>query len=71
MLHTAILPATPAAPPPKPHQPAAPTQHDPSEYGATIGPDGRHSGGPFQVSVSPKIRIEELRCILRVRQPKR
>ncbi|KIZ05123.1 hypothetical protein MNEG_2834 [Monoraphidium neglectum] len=39
--------------------------HDPSEYGSTRGPDGRHSGGPFQIAVSPKMRVEELRRIIR------
>jgi hypothetical protein len=47
-----------------PHAP----QHDPSEYGSTRGPDGRHSGGPFQIAVSPKMRVEELRRIIRVRR---
>ncbi|KAI8471917.1 MAG: hypothetical protein J3K34DRAFT_415633 [Monoraphidium minutum] len=39
--------------------------HDESEYGADVGPDGRHSGGPFTIEVSPKMRVEELRAIIR------
>jgi hypothetical protein len=46
--------------------PAPPPQHDASEYGTAVGPDGRHSGGPFAVAVSPKMRIEELRLVIRV-----
>lgn len=45
-----------------------PSQHDDSEYGATRSPDGKsHSGGPFTIHVSPKIRVEELRMVIRVR----
>jgi Ubiquitin family len=45
-----------------------PTQHDDDEYGATVTGEGRlkrHSGGPFTVTVSPKMRIDELRCVIR------
>ena len=41
-------------------------QHTAEEYGATKGPDGSHSGGPFTIQVSPKMRIEELRRVIRV-----
>lgn len=40
--------------------------HDNSEYGAEVDREGRHSGGPFVINVSPKMRIEQLRCIIRV-----
>ncbi|KAF8060592.1 ubiquitin [Scenedesmus sp. PABB004] len=43
---------------------AAP-QHDASEYGARVASDGSHSGGPFTVRVSPGIRVEELRAVIR------
>jgi hypothetical protein len=58
----------PSHPSLSPHTLAVPclTQHEESEYGAAVGPDGRHSGGPFTMSVSPKMRIEELRLVIRV-----
>lgn len=40
-------------------------QHDESEYGADMSTDGRHTGGPFTIRVSPKMRIEELRNVIR------
>ena len=41
--------------------------HDASEYGATVGADGRHSGGAFEIEVAPETRVEELRRVIRVR----
>lgn len=41
-------------------------QHTDDEYGAEVGPDGVHHGGPFEIQVSPKMRVEELRKIIRV-----
>ena len=31
-----------------------------------VDAEGRHSGGPFQIQVSPKMRVEELRRVIRV-----
>lgn len=45
-----------------------PFQHSEDEYGAEVGPDGRHHGGPFTIEVSPKMRVEELRKVIRVRR---
>lgn len=42
-------------------------QHEDLEYGAEIGADGRHSGGPFFIDVSPTMRIEDVRLIIQVR----
>ncbi|GLC42997.1 hypothetical protein PLESTM_001411000 [Pleodorina starrii] len=40
--------------------------HDDSEYGEIQDPaTGRHSGGPFKIRVSPKMRVEELRLVIR------
>eukprot|EP00879_Flechtneria_rotunda_P010795 GHRR01011280.1.p1 GENE.GHRR01011280.1~~GHRR01011280.1.p1 ORF type:complete len:213 (+),score=48.92 GHRR01011280.1:992-1630(+) len=39
--------------------------HDDNEYGADIGPDGNHTGGPFTIRVSPLMRVEELRNVIR------
>lgn len=44
----------------------APWQHTADEYGPVRGPDGRHSGGPFTIDVSPAMRVEELRRVIRV-----
>lgn len=41
-------------------------QHSEEEYGAEVGPDGRHRGGPFTIQVSPRMRVEELRNVIRV-----
>lgn len=39
--------------------------HDADEYGADIdAATGRHSGGPFEIKVSPAMRIEELRSVI-------
>ena len=40
-------------------------QHDGSEYGEQVDASGRHHGGPFQVQVSPLMRVEELRKVIR------
>jgi hypothetical protein len=42
-------------------------QHTDDEYGAKVDAQGQHSGGAFQVTVSPKMRLEELRKVIRVR----
>lgn len=39
--------------------------HDDSEYGSDVAADGSHSGGPFSITVSPKMRVEELRAVIR------
>ena len=41
-------------------------QHDASEYGAEVGQDGQHQGGPFQIQVHPKMRVADLRLLIRV-----
>ena len=41
-------------------------QHEDFEYGAEIGADGQHSGGPFFIDVSPTMRIEDVRLIIQV-----
>jgi hypothetical protein len=38
--------------------------HTEAEYGANIDAQGRHSGGPFTLHVSPKMRVEELRRVI-------
>lgn len=41
--------------------------HSDSEYGGEVDPaTGRHHGGPFSIMVSPQMRVEELRLIIRV-----
>lgn len=45
---------------------ATAVQHDDSEYGAEMKADGQHYGGPFTIHVSPKMRVEELRTVIRV-----
>lgn len=49
---------------PATHEPRE--QHSEEEYGAEVGPDGRHRGGPFTIDVSPRMRVEELRNVIRV-----
>ncbi|GIL62388.1 hypothetical protein Vafri_16609 [Volvox africanus] len=40
--------------------------HEDSEYGEIKDPGtGHHSGGPFRIRVSPKMRVEELRLVIR------
>ncbi|KAI3435551.1 hypothetical protein D9Q98_001616 [Chlorella vulgaris] len=39
--------------------------HTADEYGSEVGPDGLHRGGPFTIEVSPKMRVEELRIVIR------
>ena len=41
-------------------------QHDDSEYGEIVDKQGKHSGGPFRIDVSPKMRVEDLRKVIRV-----
>lgn len=41
--------------------------HTPEEYGEKVDKDGKHSGGPFVLKVSPKMRVEELRKVIMVR----
>jgi hypothetical protein len=43
-------------------------QHTEDEYGTEVDEQGRHYGGPFTIHISPKMRIEELRLIIRVRE---
>jgi hypothetical protein len=43
--------------------------HKDEEYGSVVAADGRHSGGPFTIDVSPKMRIEELRRVIYVSSP--
>ena len=38
--------------------------HTDDEYGTKVGKDGKHSGGPFVLKVSPKMRVEELRKLI-------
>lgn len=33
-----------------------------------VGADGRRRGGPFKITVSSKIRVEDLRVVIRVRR---
>ena len=40
--------------------------HTNDEYGTTVDPKtGKHSGGPFWVEVSPKMRIDDLRVVIK------
>lgn len=39
-------------------------QHEDFEYGAEVGADGQHSGGPFFIDVSPAMRVEDVRLII-------
>jgi len=39
--------------------------HTPEEYGTKVDKNGRHSGGPFVLKVSPKMRVEELRKVIK------
>ena len=41
-------------------------QHEAHEYGANVNDDGIHSGGPFWIDVSLKMRVEDLRKVIRV-----
>ena len=43
-------------------------QHEDGEYGETVDAAGRHSGGPFRVDVTPKMRVLDLRRIVQVRR---
>ena len=44
-------------------------QHDDHEYGAEIGTDGQHSGGPFFIDVSPTMRVEDVRLTIQASPP--
>ncbi len=46
--------------------PCSLVQHTADEYGEEVGADGRHRGGPFTLRVSPKMRVEDLRRVIRV-----
>merc|ERR1712037_110396 len=35
--------------------------HEDDEYGARVNQNGKHSGGPFVIQVSPKMTVEDLR----------
>lgn len=39
--------------------------HDETEYGVNVDENGRHSGGPFRIDVSPKMRIMDLRLAIK------
>ncbi|GMH32680.1 hypothetical protein BSKO_00514 [Bryopsis sp. KO-2023] len=39
--------------------------HDDTEYGDQVDSEGRHSGGAFKIRVSPKMRISDLRNVIR------
>ncbi|KAK2079390.1 hypothetical protein QBZ16_003081 [Prototheca wickerhamii] len=39
--------------------------HADDEYGVNVDEQGRHSGGPFDLEVSPLMRIEDLRKLIR------
>ena len=39
--------------------------HSDAEYGATVDRDGKHSGGPFEIEVSTKMTVEDLRNVIR------
>lgn len=41
-------------------------QHDESEYGEIVDEQGKHSGGPFTIHVSPKMRITDVRKVIKV-----
>lgn len=41
-------------------------QHDDREYGDQRASDGSYCGGPFWISVIPKMRVEDLRRVIRV-----
>lgn len=42
-----------------------PPQHTDEEYGEKVKPDGEHYGGPFDIQVSPTMRVEDLRKVIR------
>lgn len=46
--------------------PLPPLQHTEEEYGENVDSEGRHSGGPFLLEVSPAMRIEDLRKLIKV-----
>ena len=40
--------------------------HTNDEYGTHVDENGKHSGGPFSIEVSPKMTIEDLRLEIKV-----
>ena len=43
--------------------------HEDDEYGARVNQNGKHSGGPFVIQVSPKMTVEDLRLEIKVSPP--
>ena len=43
--------------------------HEDDEYGARVNQNGKHSGGPFVIQVSPKMTVEDLRLQIKVSPP--
>lgn len=43
--------------------------HEDDEYGARVNQNGKHSGGPFVIQVSPKMTVEDLRLEIKVSAP--
>lgn len=41
-------------------------QHTADEYGEKVNKQGGHSGGPFIIKISPTMRVEEVRKVIRV-----
>mmetsp|Transcript_6266 Transcript_6266/g.15877 ORF Transcript_6266/g.15877 Transcript_6266/m.15877 type:complete len:101 (+) Transcript_6266:498-800(+) len=39
--------------------------HDADEYGSNVDSNGKHSGGPFDIDVSPKMTIQDLRMVIK------
>lgn len=46
--------------------PRHPLQHSDDEYGVHVNDKGEHYGGPFTIQVSPKMRVDEVRKVIRV-----
>ena len=44
------------------------TQHNDNEYGEQRTDAGAHCGGPFWINVSLKMRVEDVRHVIRVRR---
>ena len=42
-------------------------QHKDDEYGSKRDQNGKHSGGPFVIEVTPKMTVEDLRLEIKVR----
>jgi len=45
--------------------------HTEKEYGSKRDQNGKHSGGPFTIDVSPKMTIEDLRLVIKVSEQER